>query len=151
MSIKRLAILAVTAGLFATPAVAQPGGGGGCQRRGMNQSTPSTGMFSANPAFTSTGFQSPQQNYAQQMLYNSQAQLRQAMMQQQMAQSYAQQRQLEQAYEAEQKAEDAERAEARARWKAEKQQRAEAAKARRIARANKATGAANSSKFAELK
>lgn len=147
----------VTAGLFVAPAFAQQGGGGGggggggCQRGGMNQSNMSTGLLSANSSLNSTGFQSPQQNYAQQMLYNGQLQLQQAMMQQQMAQSYSQQRQLEQAYEAEQKAEESERADARARWKVEKQQRAEAAKARRIARANKAAGTTNTTKFAAMK
>ena len=61
MSLQRLATIVVTAGLFASPALAQPGGGGGCQRGGMNQSTLSTGMLTASPTLNSTGFQSPQQ------------------------------------------------------------------------------------------
>jgi len=153
MRLPGLATFVVMTGLFALPVFAQPGGGmgGGCQRGGSNQSSASTGLLSASSGTLGTGFQSPQQNYTQQLLNNYQRQMQQALLQQQMAQSYAQQRQLEQNYLAEQKAEETARAEAKARWKAEKQQRAEAAKARRIARASKAVGSTNAAKLVYAK
>ena len=153
MRLQRLATLVVTAGIVAASlsasTVQAQGGGGRCQRGGMSPTSPSTGTFTANPALTTSGYQLPLGGYSQ--LGNSPALYQQALMQQQMAQSYAQQQRYEQAYKAELKAEESARAEARVRYKVEKQQRAEAAKARRIARANKAAGATKVARVEEAR